>query len=185
MAETQTSSDHTEYATFAGGCFWCLEKAFWGLPGVIAVTSGYTGGHDDAPTYERVCTGETGHAEAVRIVFDPARISYRELLAVFWRNIDPTDGGGQFADRGDQYRSGIFYHSEAQKTAAEESRDEINRSGGLPSPVVTAIEPAVTFYPAEEYHQEFFRKNPLHYQRYAQGSGRSARLTCIWDKGRQ
>lgn len=182
MTETQHVSGATEYATFAGGCFWCLEKAFMGLPGVVAVTSGYTGGHDEAPTYESVCAGETGHAEAVQIAFDPALVSYRELLEMFWRNIDPTDGGGQFVDRGSQYRSAIFYHSEPQKTAAETSREELNRSGILASPVATAIEPAGAFYPAEEYHQEFSRKNPLHYQRYAQGSGRSARLACVWNK---
>lgn len=178
-----THTNHTgtvEHATFAGGCFWCLESAFAGIPGVVSVTSGYTGGETENPTYEEVCGGETGHAEAVRVDFDPRRVSYAHLVDVFWRNIDPTDAGGQFADRGSQYRSAIFYHSEAQKAAAEASRDALNASGRFTEPVATKLEPAGDFFPAEDYHQEFYRKNPLHYRNYHQGSGRPACLLRIW-----
>lgn len=178
MNETATV---TETATFAGGCFWCMESVFANKPGVVAAVSGYTGGHDPAPTYEAVCGGGTGHTEAVRVTFDPSTISYRELLDMFWRNIDPFDAGGQFIDRGSQYRGAVFYHSEEQKKEAEASRDALNASGRFSFPVVTPIEPAKEFYPAEEHHQQFYRKNSLHYQRYAQGSGRTARLGCIWN----
>ncbi len=173
----------TRFATFAGGCFWCMEPSFAGLPGVLEVVSGYTGGKTANPTYEDVCAGNTGHAEAVRVRFDPAVIRYEELLDLFWRNIDPTDGGGQFADRGNQYRSAIFYHDAAQKAAAEASRDALEASGVLPGPVKTGIEAAGPFYPAEEYHQQFCRKRPLRYQAYREGSGRPAGLAALWGIG--
>lgn len=173
-------SNNTQYATFAGGCFWCTEHAFMDRAGVLSVTSGYTGGDVDDPTYHDVCEGDTGHAEAVRVEFDPAGITYPELLDIFWRSIDPTDEGGQFADRGDQYRSVIFYHSEEQRREAEASRNAINVSGRLKKTVATAIEPAPKFYPAEEYHQKYCRKNPLHFRMYHNGSGRAACLANWW-----
>lgn len=167
-------------ATFAGGCFWCTEKALAHRDGVISVTSGYTGGHTPSPTYEEVCGGETGHAEAVRVVFDPGAISYKTLLGIFWRTIDPTDANGQFADRGDQYRTVIYYHTPEQKKAAEASKAKLVSSGRFDRPVVTAIEPAGKFFPAEEYHREFYKKNPIRYRSYAEGSGRAARLARLW-----
>lgn len=173
-------SDNTQFATFAGGCFWCTEHAFLDRAGILSIVSGYTGGDADDPTYHDVCEGDTGHAEAVRIEFDPAGITYPELLDTFWRSIDPTDEGGQFADRGDQYRSVIFYHSEEQKREAEASRDALNASGRFKKPVATAIEPAPKFYPAEEYHQKYCLKNPLHFRNYHNGSGRAACLANWW-----
>lgn len=174
------TNESLETATFAGGCFWCMEGAFAGTAGVTSITSGYTGGIAEDPTYEDVCGGESGHTEAVRITFDPKSVSYRQLLDIFWRNIDPLDAGGQFVDRGSQYRSAIFYHTEDQKIAAMEYRNELNASGRFTKTIATAIEPAAAFYPAEEYHQEFFRKNPLRYQNYRHGSGRPARLAQLW-----
>ncbi len=170
----------THEATFAGGCFWCLEHAFMNKTGVVSVVSGYTGGHVPDPTYEDVCSGETGHAEAVRITYDPGRVSYRELLDIFWRNIDPTDGGGQFADRGSQYRGAIFYHTGEQKAEAEASRDGLAATGWFTRPIAVTIEPATDFYPAEDYHQQFCLKNPMRYGSYHQGSGRPAQLARIW-----
>lgn len=169
-----------EKATFAGGCFWCLESAFRKVPGVVAVTSGYTGGHKEYPTYEEVCTGETGHFEAVEVLFDPEKVSYEELLEVFWRNIDPTDPGGQFADRGPQYRTAIFYHTEAQRLKAEASKRALEESGRFAKPIVTEILPASPFYPAEEYHQDYARKCPLRYELYRKLSGRDAFLAKHW-----
>ena len=174
-------STDTQYATFAGGCFWCTEHAFMERPGVISVTSGYTGGDTDDPTYREVCEGDTGHAEAVRIEYDPSTTSYAELLDIFWRSIDPTDENGQFADRGDQYRSAIFYHSDEQKREAEASRDAINASGRFKNPVATHIEPARVFYPAEAYHQQYCVKNPVQFRMYHHGSGKSAALAGLWD----
>lgn len=179
--KTTTEYADGQYATFAGGCFWCMEGAFAGTPGIISLTSGYTGGSTVDPAYEDVCGGGTGHVEAIRIVFDPSEVSYRQLLDIFWRNIDPTDAGGQFADRGPQYRTTVFYHTEEQKIEALRSRNELNASGRFRMPVVTDIEPASAFYPAEEHHQQFFRKNPLRYQYYHHGSGRPARLAQLWD----
>ncbi|MCC8194387.1 MAG: peptide-methionine (S)-S-oxide reductase MsrA [Deltaproteobacteria bacterium] len=170
----------SEFATFAGGCFWCTEHAFLEMPGVLSVTSGYTGGDYDNPTYEDVCAGHTGHAEAVRIKFDPAKVAYRDLLDTFWRSIDPTDEGGQFADRGSQYRSVIFYHSADQKKEAEASRDAINASGRFPKPVATAIEPAGKFFPAEDYHQKYCLRNPTHFRSYHHGSGKADSLDRMW-----
>jgi len=169
-------------ATFAGGCFWCMVSPFDKMPGVIRVVSGYTGGHKENPTYEEVCAGTTGHAEAVQITFDPSRISYRSLLDIFWRQIDPTDPGGQFADRGDSYRTAIFYHDEEQRRLAEESKRELEQSGKFDKPIVTEILPAGPFWPAEEYHQDYYRKNPLRYWLYRTGSGREDFLARHWPK---
>ncbi len=171
-------------ATFAGGCFWCMEHPFEKLDGVVEVVSGYTGGHVENPTYRQVSAGGTGHAEAVRITYDPAVIGYGKLLEVFWRNIDPTDAGGQFVDRGDQYRSAIFYHDEEQKRLAERSKAQMAASGRFDGPIVTEIVPASTFYPAEEYHQDYYRKNPLRYYFYRSGSGRDEYLEKTWGKDR-
>ena len=147
-------------ATFAGGCFWCMDPPYAGIPGVASVTAGYTGGRVPNPRYELVSMGLTGHAEAVQVEYDPSRVSYEELLAVFWRNIDPTDAGGQFCDRGSQYRTGIFYEGESQRRVAEASRRRLVESGVLGRPVVTEISELRAFYPAEDYHQGFCRKNP-------------------------
>jgi peptide-methionine (S)-S-oxide reductase len=169
-----------ETATFAGGCFWCMVHPFDEWPGVIRVTSGYTGGHKANPTYEEVCQGETGHAEAVEILFDPKVTSYRALVDRFWQEIDPTDPGGQFADRGSSYRTAIFFHTPEQQQAALASLAALEASGRLDKPVVTEIVPAGPFYPAESYHQAFYQKNPAHYQRYRAGSGRDAFLRRVW-----
>lgn len=171
-----------ETATFAGGCFWCMEQPFDSLPGVLSVMPGYTGGTKANPTYDEVSAGGTGHAEAIQVVFDPARIKYKQLLEVFWRNIDPTVADRQFCDVGNQYRAAIFYHSEAQKQAAMKSRDEITRLKAFPEPVVTALVPASTFYPAEEYHRHYYKKNPLRYRYYRASCGRDKRLKELWGK---
>jgi peptide-methionine (S)-S-oxide reductase len=167
-------------ALFAGGCFWCEETAFEGLPGVISVTSGYTGGQTKNPTYEQVSSGGTGHAESVEVVYDPAKTSYEKLLDVFWHNVDPTQANGQFCDHGTQYRSAIFYKDEAQRKAAEESKRRVEEQARFKGKIVTQIVPASTFYPAEEYHQDFYKKNPVRYQSYRQGCGRDARLKELW-----
>lgn len=172
-----------ERATFAGGCFWCMEHPFDELEGVVSVTSGYTGGQKPNPTYEEVSSGSTGHAEAVQIVYDPAKVTYQKLLDVFWRNVDPTVADRQFCDVGHQYRSAIFYHDEHQRRLAEESKAALERSKVLPGPVVTEITPASTFYAAEEYHQHYYRKNPLRYLYYRTSCGRDRRLKELWGKG--
>ncbi|HPQ44167.1 MAG TPA: peptide-methionine (R)-S-oxide reductase MsrB [Syntrophales bacterium] len=169
-----------EKATVAGGCFWCVESAFEGKEGVIDVTSGYTGGHKENPTYEEVSSGTTGHAEAVQITFDPEKISYEELLDIFWRQIDPTDDGGQFADRGSQYRTAIFYHNDEQRRIAEKSKEELRKLGVYDKPIMTEIVEATTFYPAEEYHQNYYCKNPLRYNSYRTYSGREAYIEKTW-----
>jgi len=174
MDNITNKENQYELATFAGGCFWCMVKPFDTWPGVIKVVSGYTGGEIENPTYEQVCSDSTGHYEAVQITFDPAVIPYQELLSVFWEQIDPTDAGGQFADRGSSYQTAIFYHSPEQKNLAEQSKYELAQSGKFKAPVVTPILPAKPFYPAETYHQDYYKKNPLHYQRYSIGSGRAA-----------
>jgi len=167
-------------AIFAGGCFWCEETAFVDVPGVISVTSGYTGGQKKNPTYEEVSSGSTGHAESVEVVYDPSKISYEKLLDVFWHNVDPTQANGQFCDHGNQYRSSIFYKDDAQRKAAEESKAKLEAMPRFKGKIVTQIVPASTFYPAEEYHQKFYKKNPLRYHSYRQGCGRDARLKEIW-----
>lgn len=169
-------------ATFAGGCFWCMEPPFEKLDGVLEVTSGYAGGEKMNPTYEEVSAGATNHLESIRITYDPNRISYSELLDVFWRSIDPTDSGGQFADRGSQYESAVFYCSSEEKRIAEDSKAEIGQSGPFNAPIVTKILKATEFYPAEEYHQDYYKKNPAHYKSYRKGSGREGFLNQIWSE---
>ena len=169
-----------ETALFAGGCFWCMEPPFDELEGVLATTSGYTGGPEKNPTYKDVSYGRTGHAEAVQVLYDPSKITYAELLDVFWRNIDPLTRDAQFCDRGTQYRTGIFYRNEEQKRLAEESKRKIEESGILEGPIVTEITAATEFYPAEEYHQDFYKKEPAHYKRYRAGCGRDQTLEKIW-----
>ncbi len=165
-------------ATFAGGCFWCMEPPFDKLDGVISTTSGYTGGRTENPTYEQVSAGRTGHAEAVEVVYDPRKVTYAQLLEVFWRNIDPLTADAQFCDVGSQYRSAIFTHDETQRRLAEESRAAVARR--LQKPVVTEIAPASRFWPAEEYHQDFYKKSPVRYHSYRIGCGRDARLKELW-----
>jgi len=167
-------------AIFAGGCFWCMEPPFEKLDGVKEAVSGYTGGHVEDPSYEDICYGATGHYEAVKVVYDPDKITYEELLDVFWKNIDPTDTGGQFADRGSQYKTAVFYNDEYEKEAAEKSKKELNESGIFRDPVVTEIIPAGVFYDAELYHQDYYKKNTGHYERYRVGSGRHGFLCRIW-----
>lgn len=171
-----------EKATFAGGCFWCMEHPFDELEGVVSVTSGYTGGTRKNPSYEEVSAGRTGHAESVQVVFDPARIGYRKLLEVFWRNIDPTTADRQFCDVGKQYRSAIFYHDESQKRLAEESMRELEKTKPFQGVIVTEITPASEFYTAEEYHQKYYRKNPIRYNFYRTTCGRDQRLKELWGK---
>jgi peptide methionine sulfoxide reductase msrA/msrB len=150
-----------EMATFAGGCFWCMDAAFEDLPGVINVITGYTGGHTENPTYDEVSAGRTGHAEAIQVTYDPAKITYSELLDAFWKQIDPTDRGGQMVERGSQYRTVIFYHTEEQKLLAELTKKALEESGRFDRPIITEITKATKFYPAEEYHQHYFKKNRL------------------------
>ena len=169
-----------EKATFAGGCFWCMVPPFEALAGVVSVTSGYTGGQTKDPTYEEVSSGTTGHAESVEIVYDPSKISYGKLLDVFWHNIDPTAKDGQFCDFGEQYRTAIFYHNEEQKKLAEDSKEALEQSKVLPGPVYTQIVPASVFYKAEEYHQDYYKKNPVRYKFYRWNCGRDQRLKEIW-----
>ncbi len=170
-----------EKATFAGGCFWCMESPFEKLDGVVDVISGYTGGHKENPTYEEVSAGGTGHVEAVQITYDPSKITYEELLEVFWQQINPTDDGGQFVDRGSQYRSAIYYHNEEQKRLAQESKQNLDSSGIYDKPVVTEILEASTFYKAEEYHQDYYKKNSLRYKFYRYNSGRDTYLEKTWE----
>jgi peptide-methionine (S)-S-oxide reductase len=167
-------------AVFAGGCFWCMETAFEGLPGVSAVISGYTGGEKKDPTYEEVSSGTTGHAESVEVTFDPAKITYAQLLDVFWHNVDPLAGGHQFCDYGTQYRSAIFYRGEEQRLAAEASKRTLEEQPRFKGKITTQIVAATTFYRAEEYHQDFYKKNPRRYQEYRTGCGRDARLKELW-----
>jgi len=179
----QAGSGRTlEKATFAGGCFWCMEHPFDELEGVVSVTSGYTGGHKKNPTYEEVSAGGTGHAESVQIVYDPAKISYSRLLEVFWHNVDPTTPNRQFCDAGTQYRTAVFYHNEEQKRLAEESKRQLEKSKPFKESVVTEITPASEFYPAEEYHQKYYRKNPIRYKFYRYNCGRDQRLQELWGK---
>jgi peptide methionine sulfoxide reductase msrA/msrB len=169
-----------EKATFAGGCFWCMEPPFEEIDGVVEVISGYSGGKEKNPTYEQVASGKTGHAEAVQITYDPSKVSYEKLLEVFWRQIDPTDNGGQFADRGPQYRISIFYHNDEQKSLAEKSKETLTKSGKFKKPIVTEIHPYTRFYPAEDYHQDFYKKNSSRYKSYKHYSGRDPYLKKVW-----
>jgi peptide methionine sulfoxide reductase msrA/msrB len=174
--------DNLQVATFAGGCFWCIEADFEKIEGVVKVISGYTGGKEAQPTYEAVCMGTTGHYEAVQIYFDPERISYEELLDIFWRRVDPTDPGGQFVDRGKQYRTAIFYQDEAQRKAAEASKKKLAGMAVFDKALVTPIVPLTCFYPAEDYHQNFYQKNPQRYDAYRKGSGRDQFIDHIWSE---
>jgi len=174
------ASANTKVATFAGGCFWCTESDFEKVPGVLKVISGYTGGRKENPTYEEVSSGRTGHLEAVQVHYDPEKVTYELLLEVFWRHIDPTDAGGQFVDRGSQYRSAVFYHDEEQKRLAEASREALARSGKFTRPIATEILPLGRFYEAEDYHQDYYRKSPLRYQFYRSNSGRDQFLKKTW-----
>jgi len=182
---TESSAQETpaalEKATFAGGCFWCMEAAFDKIDGVVSTTSGYTGGQKDNPTYREVSSGDTGHSEAVEVAYDPQKVSYEQLLAIFWRNIDPTVKDQQFCDVGNQYRTAIYYHSEEQKRLAERSKQEIEKRLGA---VQTEIVPASAFYTAEEYHQDFYKKNPERYQAYREGCGQDDRLKEVWGENK-
>lgn len=176
----KNNPEKTEFAVFAGGCFWCTESDFEKVDGVIDAISGYTGGQVKNPTYEQVSSGSTGHAEAIKVVYDPTRVSYEKLLDVFWQTMDPTDAGGQFVDRGSQYRGAIFYANEEQKRLAEASRKDLAASGRFDKPIVTEISPLGEFYPAETYHQDYYKKNPIRYHWYRSGSGRDRFLERVW-----
>ena len=185
VALVNNSVASTSRAIFAGGCFWCMEAPFEKLDGVSEVISGYTGGSKLDPTYQEVSAGGTGHTEAVEVLYDPQLVSYEKLLEVFWRQIDPTDADGQFVDRGDQYRSGIFYLDAEQKQLAEKSKQQLEKTGRFNKPIVTEITAAGKFYPAEEYHQDYHSKNPIRYWYYRGGSGRDDYLDKVWGKDRQ
>ena len=176
--------DHakTNKAIFAGGCFWCMEPPFEKLDGVHAVVSGYIGGDKDNPTYQEVSTGTTGHAEAIEISYDPEKVSYDQLLDVLWMNIDPTDERGQFVDRGSQYRTGIFYLNDEQKQQAEASREQLEQSGRFDRPIITEIVAATKFYPAEAYHQDYYKESTVKYKSYRNSSGRDQFLEKTWGK---
>ncbi len=182
MAYSVPAGAASEKATFAGGCFWCMEAPFDKLPGVLSVTAGYSGGDTKNPTYEQVSAGITGHAEVVQIVYDPAKIGYARLLDVFWHNIDPTVTDRQFCDVGTQYRSAIFYHSEEQRKIALQSKAALDKNKPFRAPIVTEITAATAFYPAEEYHQHYYKKNPLRYKYYRSSCGRDRRLNELWGK---
>lgn len=178
-------NENREKAIFAGGCFWCMEPPFDKLKGVESTVSGYIGGSKINPTYEEVSAGKTGHIEAVEITFDPSKISYEDLLKVFWRQIEPTDDGGQFVDRGEQYTSAIFYLNETQKTIAEKSKTELQASGKFKTPIKTKIRQATKFYAAEDYHQDYYLKNTVRYKYYRYRSGRDEYLDKVWGKDRE
>ncbi|OGI63601.1 MAG: peptide-methionine (S)-S-oxide reductase [Candidatus Muproteobacteria bacterium RBG_16_60_9] len=181
-ADKPTDQAGLAKATFAGGCFWCMEPPYDKLDGVISTTSGYTGGQKTNPSYREVSAGGTGHTEAVQVVYDPKKVSYEKLLEVFWRNVDPTDAGGQFCDRGDQYRTGIFFHDDDQKRVAEISKAAMEKSKPFKQPIVTKLVAATEFYPAEDYHQDYYMKNPVRYKLYRYNCGRDKRLEELWGK---
>jgi peptide-methionine (S)-S-oxide reductase len=181
-AGTVTAAGNIEKATFAGGCFWCMEHPFDALPGVLSVTAGYTGGQKKNPTYQEVSAGGTGHAESVQIVYDASKVTYGKLLDVYWHNIDPTTKDRQFCDGGHQYRSAIFYQTEEQHKEALQSKAELEKTKPFKEPVVTEIVPAGEFYPAEDYHQHYYKKNPIRYHYYRNGCGRDQRLKDLWGK---
>nr|PZN85645.1 MAG: peptide-methionine (S)-S-oxide reductase [Pseudomonadota bacterium] len=178
----QEGEQRLEVATFGSGCFWCTEADFDKVEGVVETISGYMGGTTPNPTYEQVSSGTTGHAEVLQLKYDPERVTYEQLLEVYWRNVDPLDSGGQFCDRGSQYRPVIFYHNEEQKRLAEASKAALEASGRFKQPIVVEIAPASTFTPAEDYHQDFHLRNPLRYMVYRIGCGRDARLEALWGK---
>ena len=174
------AATNLEKATFAGGCFWCMEHPFDEIPGVVSVTSGYTGGHKKNPTYEEVSAGGSGHAESVQIVYDPSKVTYERLLNVFWHNIDPTAKDRQFCDSGYQYRSAIFYHNDKQHRLALQSKALLEKNKTFKEPVVTEVVQAIEFYPAENYHQHYYKKNPIRYKYYRSGCGRDQKLKELW-----
>lgn len=180
VAAEPASEQRLAKAVFAGGCFWCMEPPFDALPGVTATVSGYTGGTRANPTYQEVSAGNTGHIEAVEVTYDPAKVSYQQLLETYWRNVDPLDAGGQFCDRGEPYRTAVFYHDAEQKRLADISKTRIEQRLGRA--VVTPVRPATTFYPAEDYHQDYYQRNPLRYKYYRYRCGRDARLEQLWGK---
>lgn len=180
VRNTAAKDPSVETATFAGGCFWCLEEALDKVPGVVSTISGYTGGQKDNPTYEEVSAGRTGHAESVEVMYDSAKVNFGQLLEVFWHNVDPTTPDRQFCDKGRQYRSAIFYHNPEQKQLAEDSKRQLEHQKSFKESIVTEIVPASRFYPAEEYHQNFYQKNPLRYKFYKFNCGRVQRLEEVW-----
>jgi peptide-methionine (S)-S-oxide reductase len=182
LAAGGAAAQSTAKATFAGGCFWCMEPPYDKLPGVISTTSGYMGGSKRFPTYEEVSTGTTGHTEVVQIVYDPSKVTYEKLLEVFWRNIDPTVRDRQFCDVGSQYRTAIFHHDDEQKRLAEASKAALEKSKPFKAPIVTPVQAAGEFWPAEDYHQDFYKKNPVRYKYYRTGCGRDERLKELWGK---
>ncbi len=179
-ANAESAGGNLARATFAGGCFWCMEPAFDEVPGVVSTRVGYTGGRTLNPTYDEVCSGTTGHAEAMELTYDPKKISYRKLLDIFWHNIDPTVRDQQFCDEGNQYRTAIFFHDAEQQRAAEESKAALEKTKPFKDPIVTEIVPAATFYPAEEYHQQFCRTHRISYSIYKYNCGREQRLRALW-----
>lgn len=185
LTEAEAKLKGLSVATFAGGCFWCMEGPFDKLEGVVSTTSGYTGGEKENPTYKQVSAGGTGHTEAVQIIYDPTKVSYEQLLDVFWVNHDPTEANGQFCDKGNQYRPGIFYHDESQQALAETSKKHVDETKTFDAPVVTEITIASNFYPAEDYHQDYYVKNPFRYKFYRYGCGRDSRLEELWGKSEQ
>ena len=178
----ETQKTNLQKATFAGGCFWCMQPVFDKMKGVVSTTVGYSGGTKENPTYEEVSTGKTGHTEAIEVTYDPSQVSYEELLDGFWTSIDPTDSRGQFADKGSQYRTAIFYRNEEEKRLALESKEKLSKSGKFDEPVVTEIVPVSKFYKAEDYHQKYYVKNAGHYYLYKVGSGREGFLKKVWGK---
>ena len=181
LVET-TGASPSAKAYFAGGCFWCMEEAFEKVEGVVSVVSGYMGGTAANPTYEEVSAGRTGHAESVEVFYDPTKVTYQKLLDAFWHNVDPLTPNAQFCDHGSQYRSAIFYSTEEEKRLAEDSKSAIEQAKKFPAPIVTQLVPSSTFYPAEDYHQDYYKKNPLRYKYYKYGCGRTNRLEALWGK---
>jgi peptide-methionine (S)-S-oxide reductase len=181
----KSSEEGLATAILAGGCFWCMEPPYDRLEGVVSTTSGYTGGDVENPSYEEVSAGSTGHTEAVKVVYDPTKVGYAELLNVFWHNIDPLTPNAQFCDHGSQYRSAIFYMGEDQERLAKESKEKLATSGWFDQPIVTEIEPASEFYPAEDYHQDYYEKNPIRYKFYRYACGRDQRLEEVWGGHRE
>lgn len=175
------NDNKVQFATFAGGCFWCMVSPFETTPGIIKVVAGYMGGYKENPTYQEVCQGSTGHLEVVQITFDPNIISYKELVDIFWRQIDPTDPHGQFYDRGQSYKTAILYHNNEQKTEAEQSKEQLEKSGRFSKPIRTQILPSKEFFSAEDYHQDYHRKNPEHYNMYRKASGRDKFIEEHWN----
>ncbi|MFZ9001390.1 MAG: peptide-methionine (S)-S-oxide reductase MsrA [Bacteriovoracaceae bacterium] len=177
-----TKSEGLEKATFAGGCFWCMEPPFDQKKGVLKTISGYAGGSELNPNYEQVSSGSTGHLEVIRVEYDPNQVSYEELLDIYWKNVDPTDDGGQFVDRGPQYATAIFYHDDNQKSLAEKSKKALSESGRFQKPIITPIRKLESFYPAEDYHQDYYQKNPIRYKFYRYNSGRDNFLDKKWKR---